>query len=196
MPTTTRILACILSAMLPVLAASADMRTAVETLRTEPMSLFDWGVFQLEEELQSVRRNDKDFIRVSYDSAQHRLVVEGVFLIEKAEVDAINAKRACFVRHHAIKLTMGVIDTDRIHLAPAADYRLGMKFSHHNSDAYPDLPDAAALGARMLESVYIKVGIATDIEEYPFVQVMRCEGRLLSQDVVYHGATRQDLLPE
>lgn len=185
--------------MLAVLGSDAfseDIHTTVEALRAEPMSLFDWGIFRLEEELQTVRRNDRDFIRIYYDPVRTQLVIEAVFLVERAEVVSIKAVQACFVRHHAIKLILGVIDTDRIHIAPAADFRLGMKFSHHNSDAYPGLPDAAALGARLMREVFIKVGIAIDPEQFPFAQIQRCDGALLSQDVDYHGVRTEDVLPE
>jgi hypothetical protein len=168
----------------------------VAGLRSEPMSLFDWGLVRLEEELQSVRRQDQDFIRVYYDPAKNRIVVEGVFVVEPAEIEAIDAKRACFVRHHAIKLTLGVIDTDRIHVAPAADFRMGMKFSHHNSDAWPELPDAAKLGTTLLELVEIRVGIVSDPEQFPFIQDMRCAGALLSQHIDYGAPVAADIIPE
>ncbi len=183
----------VLLACFALQAAATDIRAIEKSLRAEPLSLFDWGLFMLEDELQSVRRHGKDFIRVAYEPAQKRVVVDGVFMVEQAEVDDINAYRACYMRHHAIKLTLGVIDTDRIHIAPAADFRLGMKFSHHNSDAYPDMPDAAALGAGLLESIYVKVSVVTDIDEFPFVVAMRCEGRLLSQDVKYGGSMIEDM---
>ncbi|MEX2479316.1 MAG: hypothetical protein WD928_00500 [Gammaproteobacteria bacterium] len=186
-------------ALLALLAArpsAADVADTVAALRDEPLSLFDWGLFRLEEDLQSVRRQDQDFIRVFYEPEDQRIVVEGIFLVDKQEIKAVNAQRACFTRHHAIKLTLGVIDTDRIHIAPAADFRLGMKFSHHNSDAWPELPDAAELGAEMLNAVFIKVGIADDPEQFPFLQVMRCDGALLSQEVEYHLPIADDVTPD
>ncbi len=183
----------VLLACFTLQTAARDIHAIEKSLRAEPLSLFDWGLFMLEDELQSVRRQDADFIRVAYEPSQKRVVVHGVFLVEQAEVDDINARRSCYVRHHAIKLTLGVIDTDRIHIAPAAEFRLGMKFSHHNSDAYPEMPDAAALGADLLQSIYIKVGVVTDVSEFPFAAIMRCEGSVLSQDVKYGGSMLEDI---
>ena len=193
---TLAVIALVLGSGSVAIAAGGDLERTVQALRAEPMSLFDWGLFRLEEELQSVRREDKDFIRVFYNPDDQRIIVDGVFLVEKAELDAINARRTCFVRHHAIKLTLGIIDTDRIHIAPAADFRLGMKFSHHNSEAWPELPDAATIGAALLESIHIRVGIATDAEQFPFLQEMHCEGALLSQDVRYGAPIAADITPE
>lgn len=187
-----------LAAGLLVLCAAApvsgDIDALVKNLRSEPMTLFDWGLFLLEEELQSVRRNQSDYLRVLYDVEQKRIVIDAVFLITADEVKAVTADRACYTRHHAIKLTLGVIDTDRIHLAPAADFRLGTKFSHHNSDAYPDLPDAAAVGAELMKTVFIKVAVATDIDNFPFDLLSRCTGLALSQDVEFNGVANKDLL--
>ncbi len=178
----------VLSAALAAgVAQAADMKTVVTKLRAEPMSMFDWGLFLVEEELQSVRRKQSDYLRVSYDPASEKILVDAVFLIDRDEADAIGGERACYTRHHAIKLTFGIIDTDRIHIAPAADFRLGMKFSHHNSDAYPELPDAARIGADLMKSIHIKVGVATNPDEFPFDLIARCAGMALSQDVEYNN---------
>ena len=169
-------------------APARDLEAIVADLRGEPMTLFDWGVFMVENELQSVRRHEKDYVRVYFDPQRKRLTVDSVFVVSREELSAVNPQRACYTRHHAIKLTLGIIDTDRIHLAPAADFRFGMKFSHHNSDAFPELPDAAALGRELLEAVYIRVGITSNLADFPFDQDMRCEGPLMSQNIDYqHG---------
>lgn len=169
-------------------APARDLDAIVAELRGEPMTLFDWGVFMVENELQSVRRHEKDYVRVYFDPKKKRLTVDSVFVVSREELASVDPRRACYTRHHAIKLTFGIIDTDRIHLAPAADFRLGMKFSHHNSDAFPDLPDAAALGRELLDAVYIRVGITANLADFPFDQDMRCEGPLMSQEVDYrHG---------
>lgn len=182
-----RVLAALLCACIAG-PANADMESLVKELRSEPMTMFDWGLFLLEEELQSVRRKEHDFLRVTYDKTRQRIVVDAVFLIDKEEVAAVTADRACYTRHHAIKLTFGIIDTDKIHIAPASNFRLGSKFSHHNSDDYAELPDAGKIGAELLESVYIKVGVASDVDQFPFDLLARCEGRALSQRVIYNGA--------
>lgn len=168
-----------------VTPATADVKALVNNLRNEPMTLFDWGLFLLEEELQAVRRNQSDYLRVTYDKKRELIVVDAVFLVDPEEVKAVSADRACYTRHHAIKLTFGVIDTDKIHIAPASDFRLGTKFSHHNSDDYPELPDAAKIGAELLKSVHIKVGVVTNVDQFPFDLVARCEGLALSQKVDY-----------
>ena len=160
----------------------------IGALKSEPLTLFDWGLFSLEEELQSVLRNQRDYIRTSYYPAKNQILIDGVFFVEANEIKAINAKRACYKRHHAIKLTLGIIDTDRINLAPAAEFRLGLKFSHRDPDRYPDQPDAEQIGKQLMDMIHIKVGIGSDEEQFPFLQDMRCDGPLLSQDVNYgHG---------
>ncbi|MGR8920367.1 MAG: hypothetical protein ACU85V_12160, partial [Gammaproteobacteria bacterium] len=166
-------------------AAEETIDELVAELQGEPMSLFDWGLHSLEEDLQSVRRNERDFLRVFYEPDQQRIVVDATFLIAPEEVQAVGPKRACYTRHHAIKLSFGVIDTNRIHFAPASDFRLGMKFSHRDSDAYPEMPDAAGVGKRLLDAVFVRVSVATDPDNYPFDLEMRCSGRLVSQEVDY-----------
>ena len=179
-------------------ATTVGAAPAADTLRQlhhEPLSLLDWGIYQMEAEMQSVRRTDKDFIRVYFVPQTQRIRVDAVFLVSQAEVDAISARTTCYVRHHAIKLTLGIIDTDRLNIAPAAEFRLGSKFSHQNSDAYPDSPDADAVGAALLGLIDVHVGISASEDEFPFVQVMRCDGLALSQEVIYHGATSEDITP-
>lgn len=175
--------------------AAAPAADTLRQLHHEPLSLLDWGIYQMEAEMQSVRRSDKDFIRVYYVPQTQRIRVDAVFLVSQAEVDAISPRSTCFVRHHAIKLTLGIIDTDRLNIAPAAEFRLGSKFSHQNSDAYPDRPDASAVGAALLRMIDVHVGISAREDEFPFVQVMRCNGLALSQDVSYHGPTPEDITP-
>ena len=165
----------------------------VGALMSEPLSLFDWGLFSLEEELQSVLRNKRDFIRTSYLPSKNQILIDGVFFVDANEIKAINPRRACYKRHHAIKLTLGIIDTDRINLAPAAEFRLGLKFSHRDPSRYPEQPDAEHIGKQLMDMIYIKVGIGSDDEQFPFLQDMRCEGQLLSQDVNYaDGITGHD----
>ena len=157
----------------------------VGALKAEPLSLFDWGLFTLEEELQSVMRDKRDYIRTSYDPTRNKIFIDGVFFVQANEIKAINAQRACYTRHHAIKLTLGIIDTDRINLAPAAAYRLGLKFSHRDPERHPEQPDAETIGKQLMDMIHIKVGIGSDEEQFPFLQDMRCDGPLLSQDVNY-----------
>lgn len=176
-----------------VLADDDDEQPAViGALKAEPLSLFDWGLFALEEELQTVMRNKRDFVRTSYDPMKNQIVIDGMFFVEANEIQAINARRACYMRHHAIKLTLGIIDTDRINLAPAAEFRLGLKFSHRDPHTYGKRPDAEVIGKQLMEMIYIKVGIGSSVEQFPFLQDMRCDGALLSQDVNYSdGAVDQ-----
>ena len=90
-------------------------------------------------------------------------------------------------------MTLGIIDTDRINLAPAAAFRLGLKFSHRDPGRYPEQPDAEHIGKQLMDMIYIKVGIGSDEEQFPFLQDMRCDGQLLSQDVNYaDGITGHD----
>ena len=181
------VLTLIFSACVPNCFAEekAPEPEVIGALKSEPLTLFDWGLFTLEEELQSVLRNQRDYIRTSYNPAKNQILIDGVFFVEANEIKAINAKRACYKRHHAIKLTLGIIDTDRINLAPAAEFRLGLKFSHRDPDRYPDQPDAERIGEQLMEMIHIKVGIGSDEEQFPFLQDMRCDGPLLSQDVNY-----------
>ncbi|MEM7466414.1 MAG: hypothetical protein AAF387_05955 [Pseudomonadota bacterium] len=157
----------------------------LSALQAEPLSLFDWGLYSLEEELQSVRRHERDFIRVSFDPPNNKIIVDGVFFVDANEIEAINAQRTCYKRHHAIKLTLGIIDTDRINLAPAAEFRLGLKFSHRDADSYPDQPDAEQIGKHLMNMIHIKVGVGSNVDQFPFLQDMRCDGALLSQEVNY-----------
>ena len=138
-------------------------------------------------------RNKRDFIRTSYLPSKNQILIDGVFFVDANEIKAINPRRACYKRHHAIKLTLGIIDTDRINLAPAAEFRLGLKFSHRDPSRYPEQPDAEHIGKQLMDMIYIKVGIGSDDEQFPFLQDMRCEGQLLSQDVNYaDGITGHD----
>lgn len=175
--------------------AAAPAADTLRLLHREPLSLLDWGIYQMEVELQSVRRSDKDFIRVYYVPQSQHIRIDAVFLVSQAEVDAISPRATCYVRHHAIKLTLGIIDTDRLNIAPAAEFRLGAKFSHQNSDAYPDSPDASEIGTALLGLVDVHVGISAREDEFPFVQVMRCDGLALSQEVSYHAPTTEDITP-
>ena len=188
------IVAMLAIALANVMPASADMKSLVSDLRSQPLTMFDWGLHLLEEELQSVRVSDSDFLRVSYDPKAERLIVNAVFLIDPSEVEAITAARASYTRLHAVKLLFGIIDTDRIHLAPAADFRLGSKFSRRDSDDYPELPDAAKVGAELLKSIYITASVGIDPDEYPFNLIEACEGKLLDQEVTYRsGAKHADV---
>lgn len=189
----------LLTCLLCPLSAGADedeLGSLVQRLRSEPLSLFDWGMFALEEELQRVRRNPLDFVRAQYLPARRQILIDSVFLIEAGEIDHVGAEKACYTRLHAIKLLLGFIDTDKIHRAPAWDFRLGMKFSHRDSDAFPELPDAARVGAALAEAIYLKVGVAEDKAHFPFNQAMHCESRLVDQDVVYRQSTNEDLGPK
>lgn len=183
--------------MLLAATASATADSTTETLARlhgEPVSLLDWGIFQLEAELQSVRRNDKDFIRAYYVPQSQRIRVDAVFLVPKEEVDAISARTACYVRHHAIKLTLGIIDTERLTLAPAAEFRLGSKFSHQNPEAYRNAPDVGEVGTALIKIVDVHVGIVTSEDAFPFDQSMRCDGPAYSQEVKYHVPDTEDVL--
>lgn len=168
-----------------VVIAEETEPQVIGALKSEPLNLFDWGLFSLEEELQSVLRNKRDFIRASYDPKGNKIIVDGVFFVDANEIKAINAQRACYKRHHAIKLTLGIIDTDRINLAPAAEFRLGLKFSHRDPDRYPEQPDAEQIGKQLMQMMHIKVGIGSNVDQFPFLQDMRCDGALLSQEVSY-----------
>ena len=172
-------------AMSPAVIAEETEPQVIGALKSEPLNLFDWGLFSLEEELQSVLRNKRDFIRASYNPKANKIIIDGVFFVEANEIKAINAERACYKRHHAIKLTLGIIDTDRINLAPAAEFRLGLKFSHRDPDRYPEQPDAEQIGKQLMQMMHIKVGIGSNVDQFPFLQDMRCNGPLLSQDVSY-----------
>lgn len=177
-------------------AAGVELADRVEQLRAEPLSLFDWGLYQLERELQSVRRHERDFIRALYDDSQQRIVVDATFFVYPEEIAAINARRACYTRHHAVKLTLGIIDTDRLHVAPAAAFRFGLKFSHRDPEQMPDEPDAELVGEDLMDAVDIRIAIGSDPEEFPFHIDMRCEGRLMSQEVFYDNSGSNDYLPD
>jgi hypothetical protein len=176
-------------------APRADTGALVGQLESEPMSLFDWGIHRIEEELQAVRRHGRDFVRVSYDPATARIIVEGTFFREADEVANMTPRDSCYLRLHALKLNFGVIDTNKLNVAPAADFRLGLKFSHHDPDAYPERPDAAAIGAELLRAIHIKVGVGSKPADFPFLQDMRCEGALMSQDVTYADDGERGYLP-
>ena len=176
--------------------AMADMGKLVGSLKREPLSLFDWGLHDLENELQGVRRHERDFVRVQFEPALERIVVDGTFFMEADEVRDLSSKDSCYMRLHALKLMFGIIDTNILNVAPAADFRLGVKFSHRDSDAYPEQPDAAKIGAELLQSVYIRVGVGSRRDEFPFMQDMRCEGELMSQDVHYGPESTQGYLPD
>ncbi len=167
--------------------AGAELAGLVQSLHSEPMTLFYWGLYLLEEELQGVLRNDFDLIRVVYNPESERIAINSVFLVSKEEIKTLTAARACYTRHHAIKLVVGVIDTDRIHLAPAADFRTGAKFSHHNSDAFGELPDAANVGCMLLDALDINVALSETKDELPFNQAIRCSGAAASQAIDYSG---------
>ncbi len=176
--------------------AGAELAGLVQSLRSEPMTLFDWGLYLLEEELQGVLRNDFDFIRAVYNPKSERIAINSVFLVSKEEIKTLTAARACYTRHHAIKLVLGVIDTDRIHLAPAADFRMGAKFSHHNSDAFGELPDAANVGRMLLDALDINVALSETKDEFPFNQTIRCSGAAMSQEIDYSGETVVKMLDD
>jgi len=165
--------------------AAADIRDVVRQLRGEPMSLFDWGMYRLESDLQRVRRDQRDFLRVTYDQGPGKILVDAMFVVLTDEIDAVSARAACYTRHHAIKLMFGVIDTSGLHFAPASDYRLGLKFSHQDPDALDPEPDVAALGRELMEAVSIRVGISSQVMEFPFSPDQRCSGDLMSQEVGY-----------
>ena len=189
---------CWLPLLLSLATSSAhaddeDVGRLVDALRAEPMSLFDWGLFRLEDELQQVRRHQRDFLRVIYRPDVKLIVIDAVFFVEPEEIASVTSEKACYTRHHAIKLLFGVIDTDKIHLAPASDFRLGMKFSHHDSDLFPELPDAGEVGAKLLKRVFVQVGINSNPDKFPFEQEMRCTGYLLEQDVNYGISPEEEL---
>ena len=185
----------LLAVMIAAHVVAKPVDDTLHRLHGEQLSLLDLDIYQLEAELQSVRRNDKDFIRAYYAPQSKHNLIDAAFLVSQAEVDAITPRTACYVRHHAIKLTLGIIDTDRLHVAPTAEFRLGSKFSHQNSDAYPDSPDAGAIGAALMGIIDVHVGITTHEDEFPFVQAMRCDGLALSQEVTYHAPTSEDIIP-
>lgn len=177
-------------------AGAMDVGDRVAALRAEPLSLFDWGLYQLERELQSVRRDERDFIRALYDAASGRIIVDGTFFVFPEEIAAVNPRRACYTRHHAIKLTLGIIDTDRLHVAPAAAFRFGLKFSHRDPENLPDEPDAEVVGEELMDTVEIRVAVGSDEEQFPFNLDMRCDGRLMSQEVFYDGSHDGRHLPD
>jgi len=182
-------------AVLGTAVARAETAVLISRLESEPMSLFDWGLHRIEEDLQAVRRHGRDFVRISYDLEAVRIVVEGTFFREADEVANMTPRDSCYLRLHALKLNFGVIDTNKLNVAPASDFRLGLKFSHHDPDAYPERPDAAAIGAELLQAIHIKVGVGSKPADFPFLQDMRCEGALMSQDVAYAGDGERGYLP-
>jgi len=163
----------------------ADLKATVVSLQQQPLSLFDWGMYRLERELQRVRRDDRDFLRVIYQPDKGRILIDASFVVLPTEIASITAKTACYKRHHAIKLLFGVIDTSVINLAPASDYRLGLKFSHQDPETVDQLPDAGAIGRELMKSIYIQAAISSEKMEFPFSPDMRCHGRLMSQEVGY-----------
>ncbi len=180
-----RIITALITAGLTMSPCAADLAESVARLRHEPMSLFDWGMYQLERDLQRVRRDDRDFLHVVYEPDDERITIDAMFVVLPAEIKAVTAKTACYSRHHAIKLTFGVIDTSAIHLAPASDYRLGLKFSHQDPETLATRPDTAAIGRELMEAIFIRVAISSDKMGFPFSPDMRCAGRLMSQEVDY-----------
>ncbi len=145
----------------------ADLTELVARLRQEPMSLFDWGMVQLERDLQQARRDDRDFLRVDYQPGNERIMIDASFVVLPEEIKAISAEKACYARYHAIK------------------------FSHQDPEAMKRQPDIAALGTELMKSIFIRVGISSEKMEFPFSPDMRCHGRLMSQEVAYTpGDTR------
>jgi hypothetical protein len=182
----------VIIATLYMAPVAADLKATVGWLQQEPMSLFDWGMYRLERELQRVRRDDRDFLRVVYQPDKGRILIDASFVVLPAEIASITAKTACYTRHHAIKLLFGVIDTSVVNLAPESDYRLGLKFSHQDPETIDQQPDAAAIGRDLMQSIFIRVAISSEKMEFPFSPDMRCHGRLMSQDVSYSSPDDDD----
>lgn len=166
---------------------AAELDSVVKQLRSEPMSMFDWGMYQLERDLQQVRRDDRDFLRVFHSPRKNLLIIDASFVVLPAEIAEVTAKTACYSRLHAIKLILGVIDTSEIHFAPSADYRLGLKFSHQDPDDLELDPSPEQIGQALMSATEIRVAISSEKMEFPFSPDLRCSGELLSQVVRYDG---------
>lgn len=172
-------------ALVPMAMPRADLTSVVGRLRAQPLSLFDWGMYRLQTDVQRVLRDERDFVRVVYEPGAQRIVVDATFVVLQEEIEAITARTACYKRHHAIKLLLGVIDTSRVHFAPASDYRFGLKFSHQDPETLLPEPDVAALGKQLMAATTIRVAISSQVMEFPFSPDLRCSGDLVSQEVAY-----------
>ena len=141
-------------------------------------------------------RNDSDFIRAVDNPESEPIAINSIFLVSQAEIKALTAARACYTRHDIVKLVLGVFDTDRIHLAPAADFRMGAKFSHHNSDAFSQLPHAANVGRMLLDALDINVALSETKDEFSFNPTIRCSGAAKNQAIDFSGETVVKMLDD
>ena len=167
---------------------AADLPAAVDLLAKERLSMFDWGMYLLERELQQLTVHEREYINVRYDRGRGKFVIKGVFYLDPKERALVSLKRACFARVHAMKRALGVIDTDRIHIAPGADGRIGEKFSH-SAVSDSDLDEADKLGAQLLKLFYVQAKLGADKDWFMFEHDVGCEGDLLSSEVRYTGMT-------
>ena len=78
--------------LLSVSSSAAELSESVTRLRDEPMSMFDWGMYKLERELQQVRRDERDFVRASYESKNKRIIVDASFVVVPEEIAAKSAR--------------------------------------------------------------------------------------------------------
>ena len=140
--------------------------------------------------------NDSDFIRAVDNPESEPIAINSVLLVSQAEIKALTPARACYTRHDMVKLVLGVFDTDRIHLAPGTDFRMGAKFSHHNSDAFSQLPDAANVGRMLLDALDINVTLSGTKDEFSFNPTIRCSGAAKSQAIDYSGETVVKMLDD
>lgn len=89
----------LLAVMIAAHVVAEPVDDTLHRLHGEQLSLLDLDIYQLEAELQSVRRNDKDFIRAYYAPQSKHNLIDAAFLVSQAEVDAITPRTACYVRH-------------------------------------------------------------------------------------------------
>lgn len=165
-------------------SAGAELPANIHALKNEPLSMFDWGLYLLERELQDLTIHEREYINVRYNTDREKFVITGVFYLDPEESSQVPLRTACFARVHAMKRALGVIDTHGVQIAPGSDGRIGEKFSH-SAVSNADLDNMDELGAELLKLFYVRAKLGRDKDWFMFQHDIGCEGDLLSSDVKY-----------
>ena len=184
----------------------ADPSVTIRKLMNEPLTMFDWGLYQLNEYFKTYPFDDLDLVRagknekgrtidseVSYDWDRNRLIIKFYIRTSKQESEKYSAKDLCSNVTEKIRKSF-VFDN-----YPLKSFAgLSRFFEHRGFNTYKDEQEKISRIAEIEKIIYITIDVSfsnfDNSSQFSekikagtplFTNILTCESPLLGKDIYY-----------
>jgi hypothetical protein len=174
--------------------AQGQPSPTVRYLMNEPLTLFEWGMFRLQNGVEMMQWDGLDLIRprpqianVEYDWDKNQLMINLTIYPRYRSLQKSTPKKICGEVIHQMKGLFGVLTPDDKLLRDAMG--VGSFFTHKyfRSPAAPQ-----SLAADIERITNLRVDVMTSVTDTPpFQQSQSCSSDLLKSEVLYFTVSRQ-----